>query len=51
MLSRLRKMYDALKPKSEYQQMMDYLGQATDRYHLEFLMKQWDERSHRKNWM
>ena len=35
--------------KSEQERMYDYLSQATDQVHLEFLQKEYD-RSYRKNW-
>ncbi len=39
-------------PRSEQERMYDYLSQATDRIHLEYLQKQWDYMSHRErsNW-
>ena len=38
--------------KNEQERMYDYLCQATDRVHLEWLQKEWDRKSHneRCNW-
>lgn len=45
----LKKMFSC---KNEEDRMYDYLCQATDRYHLEFLQREWDRKSHRErsNW-
>ena len=39
-------------PKSEQQRMYDYLCQATDQVHLEWLQREWDRKSYneRNNW-
>ena len=38
--------------KSEQERMYDYLCQATDRVHLEWLQREWDRKSwnERSNW-
>lgn len=38
--------------KTEQELMYDYLCQATDRVHLEWLQKEWDRKSYRErsNW-
>ena len=45
----LRKLFGR---KTEQEAMYDYLSQATDRVHLEWLQKEWDRKSHRErsNW-
>jgi len=49
MLSRIRKMF---KFKNEQERMYDYLCQATDQIHLEWLQREWDRKSFndRSNW-
>lgn len=40
------------RSRSEQERMHDYLSQATDRVHLEYLQREWDRMSHaqRSNW-
>lgn len=44
MLSRIRKLFT---PRSEQERMYEYLCQATDRVHLEWLQREWDRKSYR----
>lgn len=40
------------KPRTEQERMYNYLNQATDRIHLEYLQREWDRLSYkqRSNW-
>jgi hypothetical protein len=35
---------------SDQELMMDYLSEAKDINQLEYMMRQWDERQHRRSW-
>lgn len=41
-----------LRGRSENDRMYNYLSQATDHVHLEYLQREWDRMSHdkRRNW-
>ena len=45
----LRKLFTR---RTEQDRMYNYLSQATDRVHLEYLQREWDRLSHKKrsNW-
>lgn len=49
MLDRIRKLF---KSRTEQEKMYDFLCQATDTVHLEWLQREWDRMSHkqRNNW-
>jgi hypothetical protein len=49
MLSYLKKLFAI---RSEQERMYDFLSQATDRVHLEYLQREWDRMSHaqKSNW-
>jgi len=40
------------RSRSEQERMYNYLSQATDRVHLEYLQREWDRMSHdkRRSW-
>jgi hypothetical protein len=44
MFDRIRK---ALRVKTENERMNDFLSQAHDRYHLEYLEREWDRLNNR----
>jgi len=50
MSSLLKKLFTR---KSEQQRMYDYLCQATDQVHLEWLQREWDRKSYneKSNWL
>lgn len=49
MLQSIKKLFTR---KSEQERLSEYLSQATDRVHLEYLQREWDRMSHaqRSNW-
>jgi hypothetical protein len=49
MISFFKKVF---RSRSEQERMYNYLNQATDNVHLEFLQREWDRMSHdkRRHW-
>lgn len=44
-MKRIKKFLSRLRPKSDQELMMEYLSEAKDVAQLEYMMKQWDNRS------
>lgn len=45
MFSKFKKVF---RVKSEYERMDEFLSQAKDRYHLEYLEREWDRMKRKK---
>jgi hypothetical protein len=46
-----RDFVNRLRPKSDYELMVDYLSTAQDVAQLEYMMKMWDARNDNTSWM